>query len=134
MCRQYIVARYRDRFFVRYAEVDQQGVVFNAHYMTYCDTAVDRWWRSAGLQIGQHDYDCMVVKAVLEWQGSAKYAEELDVEVHASRWGNTSFDATCVGTVGDRPIFTATLTYVGVRHGTTETMPMPDEIKAALGG
>src|SRR5262249_38045593 len=25
---------------VRYAEVDQQGVVFNAHYLTYCDEAM----------------------------------------------------------------------------------------------
>src|SRR4051812_24389749 len=100
--------------------------------MTYCDTTVDRWWRSVGLGIGEHEWDCMVVKAVLEWKGSAKYSEDLDVEVHASRWGNTSFDVTCIGTVGERPIFTGTITYVSVRHGTTETTPVPEKIKAAL--
>ena len=30
---------------VRYGECDQQGVVFNAHYMAYCDDASDRWLR-----------------------------------------------------------------------------------------
>jgi acyl-CoA thioester hydrolase len=125
---------FRHRTFVRYADADQQGVVFNANYMTYCDTAVDLWWRSIGFAVGEHEFDCMVVKAVIEWQGSARYAEELDVEVHVARWGRTSFDVACVGTVGERPVFTATITYVGVRHGTTETMPVPAEIKAALGG
>jgi acyl-CoA thioesterase FadM len=28
---------------VRYGEVDMQRVVFNAHYLAYCDDAVERW-------------------------------------------------------------------------------------------
>src|SRR5438270_10320881 len=128
------MARFRERLFVRYSEVDQQGVVFNAHYLTYGDTAVDQWLRSRGwhLEEDMGDWDFMVVKAVVEWQGSARYAEHLDVEVHAARWGTASFDVACEGRVGERPVFTATLTYVGVRHGTTETMPIPDAFKAAF--
>jgi len=125
---------YRHRFLVRYAEADQQGVVFNAHYLTYCDTAIDFWWRSLGLGVGDREFDCMVVKAVVEWQGSAKYAEELDIEVFVSRWGKTSFDVTCNGTVGERSIFAAVITYVGVRRGTTDTLQVPDAMKSALGG
>jgi acyl-CoA thioester hydrolase len=123
------VGRFSHRIFIRYADVDQQGVVFNAHYLTYCDTAVDHWLRSKDWRVGAGDFDFMVVKAVLEWQGSARYAEELDVEVHAARWGTKSFDVACVGGVGERPVFTTTLTYVGVRHGTTETVAVPDAFK-----
>lgn len=125
---------FRYRTFIRYADVDQQGVVFNAHYLTYCDTAIDLWWRSLGLAWGDRGWDCMVVKAVLEWRGSARYADELDVDVHVGRWGNTSFDVVFDGAVGERPVFTCTTTYVGLRAGTTETMPMPDEYRTLLSG
>ena len=126
--------RFRYRTFVRYADVDQQGVVFNAHYLTYCDTAIDLWWRSLGLEWGDRGWECMVVKAVLEWKGSAAYADELDIEVGVDRWGTTSFDVGFRGWVDESPVFTCTTTYVGIRMGTRETMPIPDDFKALLSG
>jgi hypothetical protein len=35
-------------FRVRYAEVDAQSVVFNAHYLTYFDTAITEYFRTIG--------------------------------------------------------------------------------------
>ena len=32
-------------FRVRYAEVDAQGIVFNAHYLTYFDCAITEYYR-----------------------------------------------------------------------------------------
>ena len=49
-----------------------------------------------------------------------------------SRWGDTSLDVTFDGRVGERAVFTCTITYVGVRLGTLETMPAPAEIRAAI--
>jgi acyl-CoA thioester hydrolase len=128
------MGRFSHRFFIRFADIDQQGVVFNAHYLTYCDTAIDHWLRDKGwaYEAGVSDWDFMLVKAVLEWKSSARYADELDVEVHASRWGTKSFDVVCEGSVGDRPIFAATLTYVGVKHGTTETVAVPQDFKVTF--
>ena len=37
---------YVHRIRVRYGECDMQRVVFNAHYMAYCDDAVDTWFRA----------------------------------------------------------------------------------------
>ena len=34
---------------VRYAECDQQRVVFNAHYFAYFDVALTEVWRHAGI-------------------------------------------------------------------------------------
>ena len=31
---------------VRYAEVDAQGIVFNAHYLTYFDCAITEYYRA----------------------------------------------------------------------------------------
>jgi acyl-CoA thioester hydrolase len=123
---------FRHSIRVRYAEVDAQGVVFNAHYLTYCDDAVGRWWTSAGLAFGDHGWDVMVKKAVVEWSGSAGFDEVLDIKVGVVRWGTTSHDVECAGTVDGRPVFTAVITYVGVAHGTKTPMPPPAEVRALL--
>lgn len=111
-----------------------QRVVFNAHYLAYCDDAIESWTRGLGLDVAAHGWDFMLKKAVIEWAGSATVAEELDIAVRVTRWGNTSFDVTYSGAVGERPVFSCVVTYVGVRHGTLETMPPPPEVRAALGG
>jgi acyl-CoA thioesterase FadM len=56
----------------------------------------------------------------------------LDIRVEVSRWGNTSFDVTYTGTVAERPVFTAVVTYVGVKTGTYETIAPPDEVRTRL--
>ena len=117
---------------VRYGEVDMQRVVFNAHYLAYCDDAVERWLAVRGLNVFEIGWDFMLVKATITWQGSATVHETLDIAVEVSRWGNTSFDVLFTGTVGERPVFTNTTTYVGVKLGTAETMAPPEDVKRTL--
>lgn len=38
-------------FRVRYSEVDAQAVVFNAHYLTYFDTAITEYFRALATTI-----------------------------------------------------------------------------------
>ena len=123
---------YVHRIRIRYGEVDMQRVVFNAHYLAYCDDALETWWQVRGVDVEEVGWDAMLKKATIEWQGSATVHDHLDIAVEVSRWGNTSFDVTYTGTVDDRPVFTAVVTYVGVRLGTTETIPPPDEVRTRL--
>ena len=117
---------------IRYGEVDMQGVVFNAHYLAYCDDAVDTWLRSLDANFEQHGWDIMLKKAVIEWQGSAGLGDTIDIDLGVTRWGNTSLDVGFTGTVGGRPVFTATITYVGVAFGTKTPTPPPGEIRRLL--
>lgn len=117
---------------IRYGECDIQRVVFNANYLAYCDDAVEMWLRTREVNVFDIGWDFMLKKSVLEWQGNATVHETIDITVEASRWGNTSFDVLFTGRVGDRAVFTNTITYVGVKLGTTETMPPPEHVKAAL--
>lgn len=117
---------------VRYGECDMQQIVFNANYMAYCDDAMETWFQQVGMRMLDHGWDFMLKRAVIEWQSSATVAETIDIALEVSRWGTTSFDVSFVGTVGDRAVFTMLITYVGVRLGTSETMPPPREVKAAL--
>jgi acyl-CoA thioester hydrolase len=115
---------------VRYNECDVQGIVFNANYLVYVDETVDRWITDT---IGEDAIDVVVKKATIEWQGPARRGELLDLVPAVTRWGTTSFDVTVTGSVGDRPVFTATLVYIHVVPGTKTPTPIPDDVRATLG-
>ena len=124
---------HRERIAVRYHEVDLQNVVFNAHYLAYCDIACAAWMRQVlGWTGVGDDLDWMLVKATAEWQGSASYGDVIDVACRVDRWGRSSFDIAYVGTVGDRPVFTSTITYVCVVPGTKDSVVVPERMRRAL--
>ncbi len=128
---------HRERIKVRYQEVDLQNVVFNAHYMGWCDIATAAWFHDALGWTGVDDtLDWMLVKAQLEWQGSATYGDTVDLDCGIARWGTTSLDVVFRGTVDGRGVFTALITYVcivpGSTTGTTATTPVPDAMRDAL--
>jgi acyl-CoA thioester hydrolase len=76
----------------------------------------------------------MVVKrAELTWASGARNGELLAIDVAVSRFGRTSFDVGFAGSVGERPIFEAVLTYIAVEPGTLTPTPVPDHVRAALG-
>jgi acyl-CoA thioester hydrolase len=126
---------------VRFAECDMQGVVFNAHYLAYVDDAMGRWMATFERPYIELGWDCMVVHAEIDWQGSARYDDIVEIECAVVRWGTTSFvvgyDLHARPGGGERgidcrPVCRVELTYIGVVPGTTEKMPPPDEFKRAL--
>lgn len=122
---------------VRYAEVDAQGVVFNAHYLTYCDDAMTRFFASLGYDPKETfteggAFDVMLVKSVLEWKGSAGFEDELDIEVAPTRLGSSSFDLTFTARVAGRDVVVVVITYVSVTPGQHRSCPIPDEVRAQL--
>jgi acyl-CoA thioester hydrolase len=123
---------FRHQLRVRYAECDMQGVVFNAHYLAYVDDAMSRWMGTLDKPYTELGWDCMVVHAELDWRGSARYDELIDIDCAVVRWGTTSFVAGFDLHVGDRPVCRVELTYIGVALHTTEKMAPPDELKRAL--
>lgn len=123
---------YRHDFEVRYGEVDLQGVVFNAHYLAYVDHCIDKWLRSLDVLTDGGDWDIMVKRASVEWHDSAGIGDVLSLVPHVTRWGNTSFDVTIDGSVGERVVFQAIVVYVGVQMGTKAPMPVPEKFRAAL--
>lgn len=119
----------------RYAEVDQQGVVFNAHWLTFFDEACTRFFEWLGDDPAKaffSDYDLMIVKAVLEWEGPAGFDEHVDIEVVPSRLGRKSLDLTYRAAVAGRPVCTGVITYVSVTPGTHDSVAIPAGLRARL--
>ena len=77
---------------VRYAEIDGQKVVYNAHYLTYLDLAFTEYFRAIGIQFVEASaFDTALVKATLEYKRPARLDDLLDIHVSIPRLGNTSF-------------------------------------------
>ena len=120
---------------VTYAEVDQQGVVFNGHWLAYFDDAMTRFCDHLGFppkEVFFSTFDVMVVKATLEWQGPAGFDDEVDIAVVPTRLGNASFDLTYRAAVDGRPVCVGTITYVSVRPGSAEAVPIPADVRTKL--
>jgi len=123
---------YRYRFRPRYIDCDAQRVMHNANYLAYVDDAVDCFVRDVLGDFEQHGFDFMLKKVVVEWQRPARHNDRVDVDVSVSRFGNTSFDIVCVGTIDGTPCFTAVATNVSTTPGAPVPAPIPDVVRVAL--
>lgn len=86
--------RHRLPLRVRWAEVDRQGVVFNAHYLLYSDVCVTEYWRAIGMRYPE-DFeplgtDLYVRKATVDYRAAALYDDELEVCGRVARIGASS--------------------------------------------
>ena len=82
---------FRHRFRVRYAELDPQGVVFNARYLEYADLLVTEYWRAAGIDgSGPDAFECHVARAEIDYRKPIRIDEEIDGLVRIAGFGNSS--------------------------------------------
>ena len=86
--------RFSFPFRVRYSEIDGQGIVFNAHYLTYFDTAITEYFRTLGYdykaECGRDGCDFHTVRSLVEYRAPIRFDEEIDVAVKAGRLGRSS--------------------------------------------
>jgi len=123
------------RLRVRYSECDQQGVVFNGHYLFYYDVAVTELWRArVGVyqEMIERGFDLVVAEARLRFVEGARFDENLDIEMPVRHLGTTSKIIHPVFRVADRLIADGEVRHVFVDPATLRKKPMPDDIRAGL--
>ncbi|HET8979448.1 MAG TPA: acyl-CoA thioesterase [Solirubrobacteraceae bacterium] len=121
---------------VRYSECDQQGVLFNAHYLAYIDHTVTEMWRAAygGYQsMLDRGVDIVVAEVRMRFLGSARFDEELALEAVVTRIGTTSITSEHrFRRLDGELILDAEIRHVFVDRATATKMPMPDWARAGL--
>ncbi|MGR6967252.1 acyl-CoA thioesterase [Geodermatophilus sp. URMC 61] len=118
---------------VRYVECDQQGVVFNAHYLTWADEASNAWWTSHGLpwdELVASGVDPVVKASSLEWSSSARFGDTVTVDAETEKVGFTSVTVRFTVRVGERLCCVVRTTYVCITEA--GKAPWPDEVRARL--
>lgn len=120
---------------VRYAECDPQGVVFNAHYLTYLDQSMTELWREAlgGYQsMIEQGLDMVVVETTLRYHQPAGFDDLLTLEVAVSRLGNTSISTDHHIRRDGELVLHGSLHHVLVDLRTRSKTPLPDWLRSGL--
>jgi len=125
-----------DRQRVRWAEIDSQKIVFNGHYLMYFDNAMAGYWRAMALPYAQTmEYlagDLYMRKATLEYEGSARYDDVLDIGVRCARIGNSSMLMSGAVFRQDELLVSGELVYVFADPQTQTSKPVPQELRDVL--
>ena len=128
--------RFSHRLRVRWAEVDMQKIVFNAHYLMYFDTAIADYWRTLALpyeeamqQLGGELY---VKKVSLEYRASGRFDDQLEVALKCQKIGKSSIVFTGAIYRGDDLLVTSELIYVFADPITQRSCPVPDALRKVL--
>ena len=120
---------------VRYSECDQQGVVFNGHYLFYYDVAVTELLRAS---LGRYQnlidqgVDLVVAEARLRFIQGARFDDMLDIEMPVKHLGTTSMIIHPAFRVGERLIADGEVRHVFVDPSSLVKKPMPQLVRDAL--
>ncbi|MDX1580477.1 MAG: thioesterase family protein [Alphaproteobacteria bacterium] len=118
---------------VRYAEIDHQGVVFNAHYLTYFDVGHTEYMRKIRYQyverVKETQVDFHLVKSVVNYRQPIPFDTEIDVWVRTSRIGRTSFTVSYeIHSHGEEDLLASGETVmVTVNLADHRPVPVPDD-------
>lgn len=127
----------------RYAEVDQQGVVFNGHYLTWFDEACTGLLDHLGVaypDLMSAGYDFQVVHSEIDFLSPVRWRDEVRVTAECTRIGSTSFTigfGVCSKAAGaredtERVAVRGLNVYVVVSTEDWSKRPIPDGLREAL--
>lgn len=123
------------RLRVRYSECDQQGVVFNANYLSYYDVAVTEFWRARIClyqEMTEKGDDLVVAESRLRFLRPARFDDEIDIAVDVHHIGTTSFVVRPQFRVGDTLVTEGEMRHVFVDAAALTKKPIPDYVRAGL--
>jgi len=129
---------FRHAFRVRYSEVDYQGLVYFAHYATYCDVAIHEFFRAL-----PYDYtevrrtagtDFHVVRALVEYRRPLRFDEAFEVEIRLGRIGRSSLTfRPALFALGEaEPRATAEMVSVHADQTSMRAVPLPERLLELL--
>ncbi|GAA4849706.1 thioesterase family protein [Actinomycetospora corticicola] len=125
----------------RYAEIDQQGVVFFGHYLTWCDEAMTAFQSAVGYPYPDmiaDGVDIQVVHASLDYRASVQWGDLVELGVENEKVGTTSLSTRV--TVRRRPsageewedAVTVQLVHVCVDSTSFTKVPVPARLSEGL--
>ena len=124
------------QFRVRYSEIDGQAIVFNAHYLTYYDTALAEFFRHAGIVYGEaRDPDSAVdfhtVRNRIDYHAPVRLDELIEVHVRVGRIGRSSisFEVALFAEGEAKPRNSGEVVWVCAGIGDHRSRPIPDPLR-----
>jgi acyl-CoA thioester hydrolase len=124
----------------RYAEVDQQGVVFNGHYLTWFDEACTGFLDHLGVTypgLIATGHDVQVVHSDIDYLTPVRWRDSVRVVVQCDRIGSTSFTLAFTvqrrnGDSAEQAAVRGHNVYVVVSTDDWAKRPIPEVLRNAL--
>ena len=121
---------------VRWAEIDAQNIVFNAHYLAYFDLGITEYWRAIGLpypdKLIYAGGDLFVVKSLINYHASARFDDQLEVCTRAARVGKSSITFAMAVFRGEECLVDGEVIYVFACPEAKKSMPLPARLRDAI--
>ena len=121
-------------FRVRYAETDAQGIVFNAHYFTYFDTALYEYLRWLPFNYQQHvkssGEDFHTVRVEIDFLGPSGFDDLILVHVRTQRIGRSSlvFALEIFSEKGEDSLVNGQVVWVNADQAHKKSAPLPKQL------
>jgi acyl-CoA thioester hydrolase len=123
---------------VRYAECDMQGHVFNAHYLTWFDTAHTAALAEAlgrpYTDLVASGIDFVVAESGIRHLAPARFDEEVEIGVEFEPPTNSSLTSRFTVSRDGTTLAEGFLRHVCVDAKTFQKKAWPDDVRAALAG
>ena len=128
---------YKSEIRVRFGETDLQGVVFNANYLLYVDTAQMDYLRTIGVSYQdmlERGYDIVIVDASVQFLAPAHFDEVLEVYARIYEIGNSSIkmDYEIYEAESERFVAKAQTAYVIIGKEAQTSVRVPSYIRGAV--
>ncbi|MER7079584.1 acyl-CoA thioester hydrolase [Saccharopolyspora kobensis] len=123
------------RIRVRYSECDQQGVVFNGHYLFFYDVAVVELFRArigSWQQVLERGVDLVVAETRLRYRAPARFDDEIDISLPVTHLGTTSLVISPQFHRDGRLLADGEVRHVFVDPATGQKTPIPEDLRSAL--
>jgi acyl-CoA thioester hydrolase len=120
---------------VRYHECDQQGVVFNAHYLAYADMASFECLNTlfgSHAELHEHGVDLVVAESNVRYLAASRFEDELAVDTFVDRVGNTSLVLRFEIRRAAEPVAEVVNRYVWVDTRELRPTPPPASVRDAF--
>jgi acyl-CoA thioester hydrolase len=120
---------------VRYSECDQQGVVFNGHYLFYYDVAFTELCRET---IGSYastvrqGVEIVVAEARLRYLAGAHFDDIVEIDLPIARLGKTSMTVQPAFRLGPRVLVEGEVRHVFVDAETMQKKDIPHNMRKVL--
>jgi YbgC/YbaW family acyl-CoA thioester hydrolase len=128
--------RFFDRQRVRRSEIDAQRIVFNAHYLTFLDTAMAGYYRALAFPYPDAMHalggDTYVRKATVEYEASAVAGDLIDTAIRCERVGNSSMNFRWAVFRGDQVLVQGELVYVYADPASQTARNVPAPLRETL--
>jgi acyl-CoA thioester hydrolase len=117
---------------VRFRDLDPMGHVNNAVFLTYIEEARAALLAEVGAATGLEDMNMIVARVEIDFRAPVRFGQEVEISVHASRFGTKSFDLDYELRVDGEVVAEAKSVQVAYDYARREPVPLPADWREKL--